>query len=125
MREPGERVEEVSRFAYLALHYVAGLAQQSVGKKYNLAAAGERKDGAWVEAKNGATLGTPLPAAHAEARLCKKLDTGATVYVARVTRDGKWAMARPCAACRVRLRAKMVKMVYYTIGENEWGTLEL
>ena len=97
-----------------------------------IGALGVRNDGAVVSSYNGAILmndsksgPSKFPRAHAEARLAKKLDKGSIVYVARTRRDnGKIAMAKPCATCRARLKNKGVKMVYYTINENEWGVIK-
>lgn len=62
--------------------------------------------------------------AHAEARLAKKLDRGAIVYVVRINRKGKLVMARPCANCLMILKSKKVKKIYYSISENEYGVIE-
>ncbi len=111
------------------LHVAARLANDLWGKHrqgYYLAAIGVRRDGALVHATNKAQLANgfvPVPSTHAEARLCRKLDAGAEVYVARVTRDGLWAMSRPCEGCEAALRARRVRRVYYTIGPGEYGVL--
>lgn len=94
-------------------------------RDYWLGAAAERADGALVTACNG-----PAPdktrEVHAEYRLSRKLDQGATVYVARVrTGDGKFGNAKPCRSCRNALKARKVKKVYYTIGQDEYGILYL
>lgn len=66
----------------------------------------------------------PDRTAHAEARLCKKLDYNSTVYVARVRLcDGTPAIARPCQSCMKTLISKKVKRVYYTISEKEYGVI--
>jgi tRNA(Arg) A34 adenosine deaminase TadA len=95
---------------------------------FYLAAIGVRRDGAIVRATNKALRdgsSNPIPSTHAEARLCRKLDAGADVYVARVTRDGSWAMSRPCEGCQSALRARRVRRVYYTIGPGEYGVMHL
>jgi deoxycytidylate deaminase len=47
---------------------------------------------------------------------CRKTDlTGATIYVARVARDGSQVMSKPCINCQKALIARGVKKVYYTI----------
>lgn len=87
-------------------------------------AVGVRKDGLIVQSTN-LSAKEVSPPSHAEARLCKLLASGATVYVARVLADGTWAMAKPCPRCESRLRNKRVKRVYYTISDREYGVLEL
>lgn len=86
------------------------------------------RDGVIVYASNGSPGGITVdrcPSAHAEAKLCRKLDFGATVYVARIRRDdGRLAMAKPCANCERLLRNKNVSKVFYTIAEGEFGVLE-
>jgi tRNA(Arg) A34 adenosine deaminase TadA len=90
------------------------------GKEYLLASMVLRRDGAIVISHNAKTK-TPTPSCHAEARVLRKSDAGATLYVARVTRDGQWAIAKPCVNCQTAIRNKRVKRVYYTIGPNEYG----
>lgn len=83
-----------------------------------------RGDGAIVKSCNGAPK-YPTPAHHSEGRLCRKLDRGAIVFVARTTKDGAWAMSKPCFFCEKALRGSYVKRVYYTISFNEYGCLIL
>lgn len=85
---------------------------------------GIRGDGAMVSAYNGAPK-FPTPTAHAEGRLCRKLDRNAYVFVSRVTKNGLWAMSKPCPDCERALRRAYVKRAYYTIGPNEYGCLTL
>lgn len=94
-------------------------------RRYFLAAGGYRKDGAWVEAVNGAAVGGPCPPAHAEARCCRKLGPSDTVYVVRVKRDGKWGLAKPCRHCEKKMRDQGVKRVIYSIGPEEARVLWL
>ena len=56
-------------------------------KAYRFGGIGVRADGAIVKSRNGSGLG-PVPEHHCEARLCRKLTPGSTVYVARVSRAG-------------------------------------
>lgn len=107
--------------AYLAL--AAKFAPRSDVRQYRLAALGLRSDGAIVMSRNGPSL-DEAAMCHAEARLCRKLDRGATLFVTRILGDGSWALARPCAGCLVRLRGKRVARVFYSIGPGEWGCLE-
>ena len=94
-------------------------------KNFLLGAVGERNDGAIVKAFNG-RVETPNPSAHAEARLSKKLDYYATVYVARIKYiDGKFGMARPCIHCQKALAGKKVDKIYYTINSECYGLLRL
>jgi tRNA(Arg) A34 adenosine deaminase TadA len=67
-----------------------------------------------------------FPPAHAEARLAKKLDKGSIVYIIRVKKiDNSYANARPCPDCQRVMRSRGVKKVYYTIGSNEYGVMDL
>lgn len=104
------------------LNIAARYAAREDERNYQVGALGVRRDGAVVLARNG-----PLQVldqsqvAHAEHRLCRKLDARATVYVARMNARGDWAMARPCQTCYARLYAKGVRRAYYTISPNEYG----
>lgn len=94
-------------------------------RTFLLGAVGLRNDGVFVSARN---ISAPdcAPHHHAETRLVRKMTPGSTVWVARVTRrDGKWAMAKPCPGCEIRLRAAGVMRVVYTISPNEWGVLDM
>ena len=51
--------------------------------------------------------------------------TGATVYVARVNRQGEWRMSKPCSMCHEVMKFVGIKKVVYTIGPNEWGTYKI
>jgi len=93
-------------------------------RNYLLAAVIKRKDGAVVVSTNALTK-LPQPAAHAEARALRKADVGCEMYVARVLRDGTWALAKPCRHCQRLIRSKGVKRVYYTIAPNEWGVWDV
>lgn len=93
-------------------------------RNFRVGSLGVRGDGTIVSAYNGAPK-FPTPLTHAESRLSRKLDRGAVVYVARTTRDGLWAMSKPCPDCERVLRRAYVKRVYYTIAPNEYGCLLL
>ena len=93
-------------------------------RQFFIGAVGIRSDGARVKSRNSAS-DIISPHLHAEARLLRKLDFGAVVYVARVKRDGEWGCARPCRSCRAQLRTKGVNTVYYTIANGEYGVLHL
>jgi cytidine deaminase len=94
------------------------------GKGYSLAAVGIRSDGATVTSVNGWNTDVE-PKHHAEGRLIRKLDSGSTIFVARIKKDGTVAMAKPCPACQILLRARRVHEVHFTIDEASWGTLNL
>lgn len=112
-------------WSYLEIAGRAARKNNTDKRAYWLGAAAERTDGAIVTACN-IPVTSKMPSAHAEWRLSKKLDHGATVYVARVRMlDGKFANAKPCHSCRNALRARRVKKVYYTIAHNEYGILYL
>ena len=94
------------------------------GRIFYVGAVGVRNDGATTVSRNCATDG-PCPEAHAESRLVRKLDMHATVYVARMRRDGNWGMARPCPSCLRLMMTREVKRVYYTINNGEYGTINM
>ncbi len=98
------------------------------GRKSHMGAVGIRKDGTVVQSWNISPGGTTFErcfSGHAEARLARKLDSGSTVYVARVRRDnGKMAMAKPCPNCERILKNRGVIKVLYTVNDNEYGVLE-
>lgn len=73
-----------------------------------------RADGKLVYAHNG--IGH-----HCEARLCRKVTPGSTVWLVRVTREGKWADSTPCKRCMARLQAAQVDVVYFTTGPTTYA----
>jgi len=93
-------------------------------RTFRLGAVAIRKDDVMVYACNGNSQ-IPNPSAHCEARLVRKLDRGATVFLARTNALGQWACSKPCPSCQRKLRRAKVKKVYYTLGINEYGVLEL
>lgn len=66
---------------------------------------------------------------HAELRLAVRLGylglEGRTVYVARVLRDGSWALARPCPVCAEVLAECGVKRIVWTVGPSVMGEARL
>jgi hypothetical protein len=84
---------------------------------------GIRSDGAKVRAINGMQQ-IPDPKHHCEARLCRKMDKGGTIFVARVLANGDWAMSKPCASCEKVMRRSLLRKVYYTIAPNEFGCIK-
>lgn len=99
-------------------------AQKNDDRHFRVGSVAIRGDGTMVSAYNGAPK-YPDRLHHSEGRLCRKLDRGATVYVARIRRDGELAMARPCNDCERALRRSYVKRVYYSISKTEYGCLLL
>lgn len=94
-------------------------------RSFCLGAVGLRKDGVLVTAKNIAAANI-VPTHHAEARVVRKLTPDSVVWVARVLRStGEWTTSRPCSSCQGRMRFAGVKKVVYTIGPDEWGTIQL
>jgi tRNA(Arg) A34 adenosine deaminase TadA len=89
-------------------------------RDFRIAAVGVRNDGAIVSSANGAVKETGVlryrafPKAHAEARLSRKLDVGATVYVARASKTGAATMAKPCPTCKRFLKARGCRRVVFT-----------
>lgn len=91
-------------------------------RTYLFGAVGIRSDGKVVTASN-LPARTHEPAAHAEARLARKLDVGARVVVVRITRDGVLRPSMPCAKCRRLLFNKGVSQVYYHVDADLVGVL--
>ena len=111
------------------LAMAAEVARDKLGRSDNrsfcLGAVGLRNDGVIVTAKNVAAADI-VPTHHAEARVVRKLTPDSIVWVTRVLRStDKWAEARPCQSCQGRMRSAGVKKVVYTIGHDEWGTIQL
>src|SRR5580693_3718965 len=92
-------------------------------RKAFVGAVAVRRDGKIVRSRNGSTPypNGKSPSCHAEARTLRKSGYGATVYVARVRRDGSLALAKPCVHCMGSLRAMGVEIVYWTISNDDWG----
>lgn len=84
-----------------------------------------RDDGALVSSRNGTARKERNPSGHAEARCAKKADKNSVAYVARVKKDGTLGCARPCKSCRIKLRSRGVREVFFTIGPNEWARMHL
>lgn len=100
---------------YLQLATLAAQAalRLSDQKHYQVGAAAIRGDGTFVTSSNGPAP-HPEPSVHAEARLCRKLDRGAVVFVMRIKRDGTLGMARPCYNCALELVRTGAKKVFYS-----------
>tara|TARA_R110000765_G_scaffold305984_1_gene399854 strand:+ start:171 stop:530 length:360 start_codon:yes stop_codon:yes gene_type:complete len=59
---------------------------------------------------------------HAEADALRNAgySFGAKLFVARVTRGGNLALAKPCSRCMGTIREHGIKKVYYTDETGEW-----
>lgn len=105
------------------LQLAANIARIKIDDRcFCLGAVAIRNDDVMVYAYNGAPK-EPCPQHHCEARLVRKLDKGATVYLARTTSNGNWANSKPCKYCEMTMRKAKVKRVYYTTGPDEWNCL--
>jgi len=63
---------------------------------------------------------------HAEAAVLRQVNrAGGTMYVARLTRGGTRALARPCRRCRKLLVEAGVRSVVWTIDPHSWGFTDL
>lgn len=97
-------------------------------RNFHIGAVGIRHDQVLIFARNESAM-EPTPSVHAEARLARRLDHGATVYVARIkfakTIYPEYALAKPCKDCIRALRNRRVKKVYYTISDDSWGVIKL
>lgn len=63
---------------------------------------------------------------HAEMESVRRLKipcNNLTMCVVRIDRNGQIAMSQPCRNCRDRLDALNLKKIYYSVGENEFGTI--
>ena len=78
----------------------------SFGARFRRASAGE----ATLHAELGAILG-----------LARTTTTGATVYVARINKEGEARISKPCSMCESAMRHVGVKRVVYT---DENGKIE-
>lgn len=95
-------------------------------RKAFLGAVAIRKDGVIVHARNSATHPPNFsknPNSHAEFKVLHKAGDDSSVYVARVTRDGNLALAKPCPRCLAVMRSHRVEMVYYSISNDEWEAI--
>ncbi len=93
-------------------------------RAYVLGAVALRADGTLVSSRNGSCQ-HPTPSTHAEARVLRKAGAMATVYVARIKKDGTVGCARPCPHCLAALINRGAIRCYYTISDSEFGVIEL
>ena len=91
-------------------------------RNYRLGAVGIRTDGVIVASSN-ITTRQPQKEAHAEYRVCQKLDVGSTIYVVRIGEFNRLRLARPCRDCQLMMKNGGIKKVYYSINENEYGVI--
>ena len=96
---------------------IAGIKKDS--RCYRLGAVAIRSDDVMVCSYNSAPK-QPTPTHHAEAKIARKLDRGAIVYLARVLATGEWANSTPCLNCQRILKNAYVKRVYFTTGPDSW-----
>lgn len=89
-------------------------------KHFLLGAVAVRQDGAIITATNLRTVDRHHPA-HAEHRILRRCGMDATLYVARVDRLGKWAIAKPCPKCQAYIKNRNVKKVIYTVSHNTYA----
>jgi deoxycytidylate deaminase len=82
---------------------------------------------AGVNSKSPIYWNTEVFSVHAEADACSKVynNRSATMYVARVNKQGQVRNSKPCPDCEKLLRKQRFSRVYYSIAENEWGRLDL
>lgn len=62
---------------------------------------------------------------HAEARAISstnsKIARNSVIFVARITKYGKFRLALPCKACRKRIEEVSIKKAYFTVSDTEYG----
>lgn len=92
-------------------------------RSYYIGAMAIRKDGPILFSRNSFS-NFPNAEAHAEFRICRKIDVGAIVFVARTSPQG-WLLAKPCNSCMFQLKIHGVSKVYYTISNGEWGCIDV
>jgi len=117
-------MSQISKYFRLARQVASKGDTKEAKRHYRLGAVGLRSDGAIVTSSN-IPHRVPEPNTHAERRLVKKLNWGSTVYVVRIKRDGKLAIARPCKKCQSAMLLRGIQRVYYSINEYEYGVLKL
>lgn len=55
----------------------------------------------------------------------RKITTGSTVFVVRISRSGKFRNSKPCDMCVSILKFVGVKRIIYSIGDDEYGVIRL
>jgi tRNA(Arg) A34 adenosine deaminase TadA len=117
-------MSKVERYFRMARQLALKGDTKEVNRQYRFGAVGVRNDGTIVTSTNIPSR-DPARAAHAEARLLRKLSYGSEVYVARILRCGVLANAKPCRHCETAMRQRGVRKCYYSISEVEYGVLRL
>jgi tRNA(Arg) A34 adenosine deaminase TadA len=92
-------------------------------RDYLIGAVGIRGDGTVVVSCN-LPADSKAPGHHAEARLARKLDVGAEVFVVRIGRNGQFLDSKPCPWCEKKLLGRGVERCYYS-EPGGFGVLEL
>jgi len=99
-------------------------------RSFLMGAVGVRKDGIIVASSNGSVAMNKtdwrgyFAKAHAEFRICRKLDKGSTVFVVRIgVGDRTFKLAKPCRTCQNTMRKHGVEKVYYSISDTEYGVI--
>lgn len=119
----------MNHFDYFKIAAEVAVPKSNIGdfRNFWLGCAGLREDGAIVTSRNG-PVSLPdkyyqqLPYSHAEGRVLRKLGQHGILYVSRVLKNsGQFGMARPCEMCSVLIQSKLVKKVYYSINEFQYG----
>lgn len=107
-------------------HGVA-LARMAAGHRqpFRFGCVGLRVDGKLVSSFNASAIWQAEWKHHAESRLCRKLTVDSIVAVVRIGIDGNWLMARPCDNCQTCMKRIGVKKVFYSIGPDEFGIMNL
>lgn len=82
--------------------------------------------GASNDLRNSASMdGVPFEecSVHAEVAALKRVKNaqGSTVYVARVLKNGRRGLARPCKRCQRQLKAAGVRQAIWTIDDHSYG----
>jgi deoxycytidylate deaminase len=57
--------------------------------------------------------------------MARSITDGATVYVARVGREGDYKLSKPCTMCHEALKYVGIKRVVYTINNKKAGSYKL
>jgi tRNA(Arg) A34 adenosine deaminase TadA len=92
-------------------------------RNYIFGAVAVRSDGTMVFSRNIPNY-NHNHRCHAETRITRKCDIGATVWVVRVARDTGFLMnARPCRECEKVMRMAGIRRCWYSITEIEYGVL--
>lgn len=105
------------------LFWAAQIAKETKNEEKNflLGCIALRKDGAYVYSINETVSQEKTPSAHAEFRALRKAGHGSILWVARILKNGTWAMAKPCQSCATLIINKKVEKVYYTVSPGKYG----